>query len=81
MIPGSQQFGAGNGTDFGANARDECMDRWRAFERDPSDENRELLRAAYLAVPKHLRIYCGDLDSKDYPIRRALGLTRYRRED
>ena len=59
----------------GENTRGECMLRWQAFERDPSPENRELLRTAYLAVPKHLRVYCGDMDSKDYPIRRALGLS------
>jgi hypothetical protein len=49
-----------------------CVDAHQSYEKDPSEENREHLRAAYEAVPKHLRIFCGDQDSKDGPIRRIL---------
>jgi hypothetical protein len=35
---------------------------------------RDRLRAAYEAVPAHRRMYLGDMDSKDWPIRLALGL-------
>ena len=38
------------------------------------ERNREALREAYFAVPRHLRHYCGDMDSKDWPIRRILQL-------
>jgi hypothetical protein len=43
------------------------------YEAAPSEEKREALRKAYEAVPEHLRMYCGDMDSKDEPIRRILG--------
>jgi uncharacterized protein (TIGR02996 family) len=49
-----------------------CIEAHRAYESDPSPERREALRAAYEAVPGHLRMYCGDMDSKDGPIRRIL---------
>jgi hypothetical protein len=49
-----------------------CIDRHREYRQEPSPERRELLRQAYEAVPDHLRRYCGDMDSKDGPIRRIL---------
>jgi hypothetical protein len=49
-----------------------CLDAHRAYQSDPGRETREALRRAYEAVPKHLRRYCGDMDSKDGPIRRIL---------
>ena len=49
-----------------------CGEAHHAYEADPSDGRREALRAAYAAVPEHLRMFCGDMDSKDGPIRRIL---------
>jgi hypothetical protein len=49
-----------------------CIDAHEAYEAEPSEERRALLRAAYEAVPEHLRRYCGDMDSKDWPIRHIL---------
>jgi hypothetical protein len=49
-----------------------CIAAHQAFESDPTPEQREALRRAYEAVPEHLRLYCGDMDSKDWPIRRIL---------
>ncbi len=49
-----------------------CIEAHAAYEADPTQERREALRRAYLAVPEHLRLYCGDMDSKDWPIRRIL---------
>jgi hypothetical protein len=49
-----------------------CMTCLREFQADPSTENRARLRLAYEAVPEHLRPYCGDMDSKDWPIKRVL---------
>jgi uncharacterized protein (TIGR02996 family) len=49
-----------------------CIEAHREYELDPSQERREALRVAYEAVPEHLRMYCGDMDSKDGPIRRIL---------
>jgi hypothetical protein len=31
-----------------------------------------VLRRSYEAVPEHLRMYCGDMDTKDIPIRMIL---------
>lgn len=45
-----------------------------AYDANPTPETREHLRECYFAVPEHLRLYCGDMDSKDWPIRSALGL-------
>jgi uncharacterized protein (TIGR02996 family) len=57
----------------GPGARHLCIEAHRAYEAAPSDEKRQALRRAYEAVPEHLRMYCGDMDSKDGPIRRILG--------
>jgi hypothetical protein len=57
----------------GPGARHLCIEAHRAYEAAPSEERREALRKAYEAVPAHLRMYCGDMDSKDGPIRRILG--------
>jgi hypothetical protein len=46
-----------------------CKELHEEYERDPSEERRAALRRAYEAVPEHLRRYCGDMDSKDGPIR------------
>ncbi|HEY9327529.1 MAG TPA: NADAR family protein [Streptomyces sp.] len=47
-----------------------CWDAIRSFHRKPTDSQRELLRAAYLAVPPHLRIHVlGDMDRQDRPLR------------
>ncbi|WP_406120970.1 NADAR family protein [Streptomyces sp. NBC_00989] len=47
-----------------------CWDAAGRYAREPSEANRELLRAAYLAVPQHLRIYVlGDMDLLDRPLR------------
>ena len=49
-----------------------CRAAFAAFHKDPILENRAALKIAYEAVPEHLRCYCGDMDSKDSLIRRAL---------
>lgn len=47
-----------------------CRDAIRRFQQEPAESNRALLRAAYLAVPPHLRIYVlGDMDRQDRPLR------------
>ncbi|OKJ68758.1 hypothetical protein AMK30_29755 [Streptomyces sp. CB02460] len=47
-----------------------CWDAIRQYEQQPTEANRELLRAAYLAVPAHLRVYVlGDMDLQDRPLR------------
>lgn len=51
-----------------------CIERHEAYQASPTDREREALRQAYGAVPEHLRMYCGDMDSKDGPIRQILGL-------
>jgi len=49
-----------------------CLAAFTAFKRESTEANRERLRTAYEAVPEHLRAYCGDMDSRDWPIRAAL---------
>ncbi|WSL95618.1 NADAR family protein [Streptomyces sp. NBC_01718] len=47
-----------------------CWAAIRHFQQEPAESNRALLRAAYLAVPPHLRIYVlGDMDRQDRPLR------------
>ncbi|MGW2472648.1 NADAR family protein [Streptomyces sp. NPDC001665] len=47
-----------------------CWDAIRQYEQQPTEANRELVRAAYLAVPAHLRVYVlGDMDLQDRPLR------------
>lgn len=45
---------------------------FKAFQDSPKTETLEELRIAYESVPEHMRPYCGDMDSKDIPIRIAL---------
>lgn len=47
-----------------------CLAALDRFLGDPTEGNRLELRAAYLAVPAHLRQYlCHDMDHKDWPLR------------
>jgi hypothetical protein len=59
-----------------ANDRPDSVGRGRAahaaYEADPGERTREALRAAYEAIPRHLRMYIGDMDSKDGDVRRIL---------
>ena len=50
----------------------ECMSAFRHYLAEPSSATLEALREKYEAVPAHLRIYCGDMDVKDIPIRMVL---------
>ncbi|MFJ4899279.1 NADAR family protein [Streptomyces sp. NPDC088727] len=51
-------------------AGERCWDAIRRFQQEPTESGRALLRAAYLAVPPHLRIYVlGDMDRQDRPLR------------
>lgn len=52
----------------GPSAMGLCLQARRAFEAAPSEDRREALRAAYAAVPRHLRRFLGER-----PIRRILG--------
>lgn len=50
-----------------------CRARFKAYQDEPSPQNRDALREAYLAVPTHHRRYLlGDMDRKDGPIRAVL---------
>lgn len=47
-----------------------CLAALRRYLAEPSAERLEELRAAYLAVPAHLRIFLlGDMDARDIPLR------------
>jgi hypothetical protein len=49
-----------------------CREAMQHYESSPSEANRERLRERYEAVPEHLRMFCGDMDSRDGPIKRIL---------
>jgi hypothetical protein len=49
-----------------------CLSVFAEYQRMPSVEGRELLREAYESMPEHVRCYCGDMDSQDWPIRKVL---------
>jgi hypothetical protein len=53
-------------------AHDTAVSAYHAYLEDPTDDNKETLRAAYEAVPEHERMYLGDMDSKDWDYRRIL---------
>lgn len=55
-----------------ADAVHRCREAMQKYEADASEANKQLLRETYEAVPEHLRVYCGDMDSKDWQIRRIL---------
>lgn len=49
---------------------DRCMAALDAFLDSPDEDHRDVLRAAYYAIPEHLRRYVlGDMDAKDFPLR------------
>jgi hypothetical protein len=56
-----------------ANGRPDSLARCRlAFDEymeAPSVERREVLKVAYEAIPEHNRIFVGDMDTKDIPVR------------
>ena len=58
-----------------------CVSVFRDYEASPSEQGRDALRAAYEAVPKHLRSFCGDMDTKDWKIRRILYPDQFARKD
>ena len=49
-----------------------CARAYKEYEQSPSNDKKELLRQAYERVPKHLRCYCGDMDTRDTAIRTVL---------
>ena len=48
---------------------DRVREALRKYAEQQTPENKEQLRIAYEAVPAHLRMYLGDQDRKDFPIR------------
>ena len=49
-----------------------CARAYEEYEAAPSEILKEKLRVAYENVPTHLRMYCGDMDTRDHNIRRVL---------
>lgn len=45
-----------------------CLDVFEAYQANPSDELKEALKIAYERVPEHLRMYLGDMDTRDSEI-------------
>jgi hypothetical protein len=51
---------------------DTAISAYYTYLEDPTGHNKELLRAAYEAVPEHERMYLGNMDSKDWDYQRIL---------
>ena len=49
-----------------------CRAAYAAYLAAPTETTREALRVAYEAVPSHNRMYVGDMDTKDIPVRMVL---------
>lgn len=49
-----------------------CVNLFDEYKANPTKENLKKLRAGYESVPEHERMFCGDQDTKDVPIRIAL---------
>ncbi len=43
-----------------------CQEAMQYYRELPTEENKERLRQRYEAVPKHQRIFLGDMDSRDW---------------
>jgi hypothetical protein len=54
---------------------DLCRETMNRYGQAPTEENKEQLRQSYEAVPKHLRVFLGDIDSKDWDYLHVLGIT------
>ncbi|HEX8868394.1 MAG TPA: hypothetical protein VF821_22235, partial [Lentzea sp.] len=47
-----------------------CLAAVEVFLAEQTEENREKVRDAYLAIPEHMRVYAlGDMDRRDWPLR------------
>jgi len=49
-----------------------CAQLFEEYMREPTSQTKDALRAAYEAVPEHLRTYCGDMNTRDTAIRKVL---------
>lgn len=49
-----------------------CVEALKQYMKNPTMETLDELREKYESVPSHLRMYCGDMDTKDIPIRMIL---------
>lgn len=58
------------------NRRPTSVDRarlaWAEYREAPNDAAKQRLRELYEAVPAHRRVFVGEMDGGDYPIRRVL---------
>lgn len=52
-----------------------CQDAMDLHRQEPTQQTIEQLRVTYEAVPKNLKKYLGDMDSKDWEFKQALGVT------
>lgn len=49
-----------------------CRQVFQEYLTEPTVRNRERLKQAYEAVPEHHRMYVGDMDTKDIPVRMVI---------
>jgi hypothetical protein len=63
-----------------APAHDACVAAYHAYLENPGEHSREVLKAAYEAVPEHERMYLGDMDCKDSDYIRILCRPNDKRE-
>ncbi|MFF7211721.1 NADAR family protein [Streptomyces sp. NPDC008238] len=52
---------------------DRCWEAIRRYQQEPTEDNRKGVRAAYLTIPAHRRVYVlGDMDRQDIPLRQLV---------
>ncbi len=51
---------------------EKCVRLLEEYKKNPTDNQRQLLKAAYEAIPQHMQMYVGSMDEKDSEVRHIL---------
>lgn len=56
----------------GKNSIERCREVFDEYKSNPTDELKEKLKAAYEKVPRHQRMFVGNMDNKDYEVKKII---------
>lgn len=56
----------------GKNSFERCREALSKYKSSPSDELKEELKVAYEKVPRHQRMFVGDMDTKDHEVKQII---------
>lgn len=56
----------------GKNSIERCREVFNEYKSNPSNELKEKLKVAYEKVPKHQRMFVGDMDTKDHEVKKII---------